>query len=116
MSEPRRWRESDHLERAVETAGMESASWRRDINGILYVIQFAPDLNAEEVERVGVMIEEARVMPGEVSQWIASLGMALASGSHLDQIGTGHGEEQIRTFLTALLARLQRNPEARLSE
>ena len=82
-------------------------SWRTDINGILYTVQFASELDTSQAQRVADMILQGTAIGGGAALFRASIDQALAQPDALnDDIQTPHTEQQIRAFLAELRGRL----------
>jgi hypothetical protein len=84
------------------------ANARAVANGVLYIVQFDPQLDDAVVERIARQLIERPLFGQPLSVTVAGLRLALASSEdvtgHLPQ---PHDEAASRSFLTRLVERLR---------
>jgi hypothetical protein len=80
-------------------------SWRGPVNGILHALIGTPVLDEATAAKMAAAMVTRTYFGDGADVYAGAIAPALAySGPLDDEIGTGHGEQEIRTFL-ALLAR-----------
>jgi hypothetical protein len=83
--------------------------WRGAVNGVLYIVQFEPDLDDGQVvaDRAAQLVAQP-IFDQPVQQTVDELRAALASGAQLTGgIPQPHDEATVRTFLGRLVDRLE---------
>jgi hypothetical protein len=83
--------------------------WRGAVNGVLYIVQFEPNLEDEQVvaTRAAQLVAQP-IFDQPVQQTVDALRAALASGEQLTgAIPQPHDEATVRTFLGRLVDRLE---------
>jgi hypothetical protein len=91
----------------VDVAGGQQ--WRGAVNGVLYMVQFEPNLDDEQVvaDRAAQLVAQP-IFDQPVQQTVDALRTALASGEPLTgAIPQPHDEATVRTFLGRLVDRLE---------
>ncbi len=86
-----------------------AGEWRGVVNGVLYMVQFEPTLDDEQVvaERAGRLVAQP-LFDRPVGDTVDGLRAALASGEQLTgAIPQPHDEATVRTFLGRLADRLE---------
>lgn len=91
----------------MDAHGTDGTQWRGPVNEILYGIQFTPVLDDAVVEKIAVAMIDGRYFGSGAAVYASAIHRALAQDGTLDQVvGTPHGEERLRAFLTRLGSRL----------
>jgi hypothetical protein len=87
---------------------VDEQQWRPTVNGVLYLTQFAPTLDDEQLVARGAEQIVARPLVGRPPEvTLEALRSALASGARLTGgIPQPHDEDAVRSFLTRLADRL----------
>lgn len=84
-----------------------TSQWRPVVNAVLYMVRFAPALDAAEVNRVAVSLLRSPLGDLTPEQEYQALVDALDSGEELDVVvRVQHSPSQVRTFLGDLVAEL----------
>ncbi len=82
-------------------------TWRGLTNKILYVTQFASELDDKEADRIADQIRAGRLGDEPLTTLVGLLDSAVRSTATITgTIPQPHGEPEVRSFLDRLIARL----------
>jgi hypothetical protein len=83
-------------------------NWRGTVNGLLYSVQFDPELNDAVIDRLTGLILSRRALSRGAAEYLWAIDQALAQDDPLnDAIETPNSDAEFRAFLARLSARLE---------